>query len=95
MGSDFITVKEYGQMLFNSPRSLSCVACHGKEARGKSIGKYINKHGKKIEVLAPNIRNKSHVDLSRGISNHKGFVPKYFLTNDELIAIAQFLKDKK
>lgn len=34
----FITKYEYGKMLYNNPRGISCAKCHGDDAKGKEIG---------------------------------------------------------
>jgi len=36
----FITKKEYGKMLYNNPRGISCKKCHGTNAKGKVIAKF-------------------------------------------------------
>ena len=33
----FITQYEYGKMLYENPRGISCSKCHGQDARGKDI----------------------------------------------------------
>jgi len=43
--NSFITKKEYGKMLYNNPRGISCKKCHGKDAKGTTIAKF--KHVKK------------------------------------------------
>ena len=37
---DFITQFEYGKMLYNNPRGISCAKCHGKDAKGKIIANF-------------------------------------------------------
>ena len=38
--NSFITKKEYGKMLYNNPRGISCNKCHGEDAKGKIISKF-------------------------------------------------------
>jgi len=38
----FITNYEYGKMLYNNPRGISCAKCHGKKGEGKIITYYIS-----------------------------------------------------
>jgi len=95
----FITNLEYGKMLYNNPRGISCAKCHGKKAEGKIVTYYI-KNGKKIYIKAPNIQK---VDLStlKDALFHKKKVknpimPIYnYLTNDEIEAILLYLRSKK
>ncbi len=41
--NSFITQYEYGKMLFNNPRGISCKKCHGDKAQGKFISKFEHK----------------------------------------------------
>jgi len=43
----FITNLEYGKMLYNNPRGISCAKCHGVKGKGKVITSYTNSKGKK------------------------------------------------
>jgi hypothetical protein len=43
----FITNLEYGKMLYNNPRGISCAKCHGSKAQGKIVTSFINKKGEK------------------------------------------------
>jgi len=45
--NSFITKYEYGKMLYENPRGISCVKCHGKDARGKKITTFIHIRNKK------------------------------------------------
>ncbi|MDB2405373.1 c-type cytochrome [Arcobacteraceae bacterium] len=45
--NSFITQYEYGKMLYNNPRGISCTKCHGEDAKGKSISSFIHKSNKK------------------------------------------------
>jgi hypothetical protein len=46
----FITNLEYGKMLYNNPRGISCAKCHGSKAQGKTVTSYINKKGEKVTI---------------------------------------------
>jgi len=35
--NSFITNYEYGKMLYENPRGISCAKCHGENAKGKDI----------------------------------------------------------
>jgi len=45
--NSFITKYEYGKMLYENPRGISCVKCHGKDARGKEITTFTHIRNKK------------------------------------------------
>jgi len=51
--NSFITQFEYGKMLYNNPRGISCVKCHGEDAHGKNIVTFthIRNHKKYICTL--------------------------------------------
>ena len=38
--NSFITKYEYGKMLYANPRGISCIKCHGKDAKGKKIATF-------------------------------------------------------
>jgi hypothetical protein len=38
----FITKYEYGKMLYKNPRGISCQRCHGEDAKGKLISRFIH-----------------------------------------------------
>ena len=46
--NSFITQFEYGKMLYENPRGVSCKKCHGKNAKGKTISKFEHKIKDKI-----------------------------------------------
>ena len=37
LDDSFITKYEYGKMLYNNPRGISCAKCHGSDGKGKII----------------------------------------------------------
>ncbi|WP_456470404.1 c-type cytochrome [Caminibacter sp.] len=101
----FITNYEYGKMLYNNPRGISCAKCHGKKAQGKIIASYkIKKYGKIITktIKAPNIQNITYEQLKTKIFPKKkilSIMPQYdYLTTNEVEALYLYLqaqKDKK
>jgi mono/diheme cytochrome c family protein len=96
-GEWFITNKEYGKMLYNNPRGISCAKCHGQHARGKIIAKY-KKHGKTVTIKAPNIQNITYEDLKKRLLHyHKlSVMPKYnYLTKQEIEALFLYIKSQK
>ena len=46
--NSFITKNEYGKMLYTNPRGISCKQCHGDDAKGKIISKFIHKRKSKL-----------------------------------------------
>jgi hypothetical protein len=45
--NSFITQYEYGKMLYNNPRGISCTKCHGANAKGLVIETFKHKANKK------------------------------------------------
>ncbi|RLA84180.1 MAG: hypothetical protein DRG78_02105 [Epsilonproteobacteria bacterium] len=45
--NSFITQYEYGKMLYNNPRGISCNRCHANDAKGKVISTFIHTYHKK------------------------------------------------
>ena len=98
----FITNYEYGKMLYNNPRGISCAKCHGFRAQGKIIAKYkIKKHNKIITkiIKAPNIQNISYEELKEKIFPKKrklSIMPKYdYLTKNELEALYLYIQSQR
>lgn len=98
--ANFITDAEYAKMLYENPRGISCAKCHGEFGEGKVIAKYkeFNKQtGKKeiIEFKAPNINSMDLQEFARKIRDPNGVMPNYFLNNDEIITLYNYLKRVK
>jgi mono/diheme cytochrome c family protein len=101
----FISNLEYGQMLYNKPRGISCAKCHGESGEGREIATYINdKTGKKEKLIAPNITNISYIIFYNKVKNSKilkkgkfktlnySAMPKYnYLVDDEIKSIYDYL----
>jgi mono/diheme cytochrome c family protein len=96
-GEWFITNKEYGKMLYNNPRGISCAKCHGTKAQGKVIVKY-KKDGKTVKIIAPNIQNVTYEQLKKRLLHYKklSIMPKYdYLTKQEIEALFLYIKSQK
>jgi len=46
--NSFITQYEYGKMLYENPRGISCVKCHGADAKGMMIETFKHVRNKKV-----------------------------------------------
>jgi len=89
----FISYSEYGQMLYQNPRGISCVQCHGKNGEGISIIKY--KEGDKLkELRGADIRNMNLISMQKALNAYHKVMPRYYLTNKEIEAIYDYLKVK-
>lgn len=89
----FITKFEYSKMLYENPRGVGCIKCHGKKGEGKVISRYRIK--KKIYKLrAPDIRNVDFKKFYKVLNSKKtkGAMPKYFLTRSEIKALYFYIK---
>ncbi len=105
----FISNQEYGLMLYNNPRGISCAKCHGSKGKGELIATYIDdKTGKKQQLIAPNISNLTwkvffnKIKYSKILKNGKfkvlnySVMPKYdYLTDSEIKAIYDYITSKK
>jgi mono/diheme cytochrome c family protein len=92
---DFISHYEYGQMLYNNPRGVSCQKCHGKAGEGGVISSYKNKEGKIETITAPNITNVSLTDMIKSLNATHKIMPKYYLTNQEIKTIYDYIQQTK
>jgi mono/diheme cytochrome c family protein len=89
---DFISEFEYGQMLYRDPRGVSCVPCHGETGEGKKIVSYRNSKGERVTISGPDIRTSTLEEISDSIKHGKGIMPKYFLTDKEIMTIHAYLE---
>jgi cytochrome c553 len=93
----FITDYEYGQMLYKNPRGIGCIKCHGKDGQRAFISRYIHK-GKEYEIYAPTIENLTLVQFTKKLksgANTKSIMPTYFLTDDEIKSIYNYITNRK
>ncbi|WP_024788039.1 MULTISPECIES: c-type cytochrome [unclassified Lebetimonas] len=92
----FITNFEYGKMLYNNPRGISCAKCHGEKGEGKIVT-YFYKNGLKTYIKAPNIQNINLITLKKALFHKKLTVmPRYnYLTEEEIEGILLYLRSKK
>ena len=63
----FITNLEYGKMLYNNPRGISCAKCHGKKGKGKIITSFINKKGEKEIITTLPLKNLTFEKLKKAL----------------------------
>jgi len=90
---DFISDFEYGQMLYNNPRGISCAICHGENGEGKQIVNY--KDGNETKIIVGNdIRAVSLDTMEAVIARNHPIMPKYYLTHEEVVAIHNYLRLK-
>lgn len=89
----FITQYEYGKMLYQNPRGIGCVNCHGEKGEGKIIANYVHKKKRK-QLTAPSITNLSYAEFKKPFSGRKSsrsIMPTYHLTAMELQALYRYL----
>jgi len=89
---EFMTHYEYGQMLYNNPRGVSCAKCHGKKGEGRVIVSYHDKKGKQ-NITGPDIRNKNLQSMLAAVSKSHHIMPRYYLTEEEVEAIHDYLHE--
>jgi mono/diheme cytochrome c family protein len=102
----FLSEVEYGKMLYNNPRGISCSQCHGKKGKGgHKIAKYYDQHknpkilkglditGYSIEELKASLNNQ-YRDRNNHRITHK-IMPIYYLTDKEVSAIYAYLQQEK
>lgn len=90
LNADFISNYEYGKMLYENPRGISCKKCHGDAAKDIHISSF-RKNGRDVDIVAPALKNISRESLEKGLKRGKRFMPKYRLTEGEIDALYIFL----
>ena len=90
---DFISHYEYGEMLYANPRGVSCSQCHGKSGEGQTIVEYRDIHGKQA-LKGSDIRRNTLDDMIKAVNTYHKVMPRYYLTNEEVKAIYDYLQKK-
>ncbi|MCI5968052.1 c-type cytochrome [Helicobacter sp.] len=93
-GESFITPLEYGKMLYENPRGIGCVECHGQYGQGDKIANYTHKGQTKF-IYAPRINNLDFETFKDALQKGKRVMPKYYLTANEIEAIYKYLQNFK
>jgi len=89
----FISHYEYGQMLYNNPRGVSCAQCHGASGEGKVIVRYQENSGERV-LKGADIRQKTLEEMIVSVNSYHKVMPRYYLTDDEVKAIYDYLQKK-
>ncbi len=92
LAQDFISKFEYGQMLYENPRGVSCKKCHGNLGEGAFIASFINSKGEKKDFYGADIRNLDFKTFKKHVEKGGKIMPRFYLTNKELEAIYEFIK---
>ena len=92
---DFISEFEYGQMLYQNPRGVSCAPCHGDRGQGAQIARYRTKGGKEVALRGPDIRSSTLKTITEAVKKGPGVMPRYFLTKEEIHAIYTYIRQVK
>ncbi|SFV68619.1 hypothetical protein MNB_SV-10-35 [hydrothermal vent metagenome] len=90
---DFISHYEYGEMLYQQPRGVSCAECHGKSGEGRIIVEFRDIHGKKV-LRGPDIRRETLASMINSVNSYHKIMPRYYLTDEEVKAIYDYLQKK-
>ena len=90
---DFISHYEYGEMLYNNPRGVSCSECHGKDGAGITIVEFRDIHGKQA-IKGSDIRKESLQAMIKSVNSYHEIMPRYYLTDEEVKAIYDYLQKK-
>jgi len=90
----FISYYEYGEMLYQNPRGISCMQCHGEKGEGKIILTYQNNKGETTVLQGIDIRKKSLKDMIISLNSSHKVMPRYYLTDKEIKAIYDYLEEK-
>jgi hypothetical protein len=91
-GKYFITEREYGQLLFDDPRGVSCKKCHGNFGKGRFIGKFEDENGEEKSFYGPDLSGLSLSEFKKALAKGGTIMPRYYLTEKEINAIYEFIK---
>jgi len=91
---DFISHDEYGEMLYNNPRGVSCAECHGKNGESKVIVSFKDNKGTHV-IKGSDIRNNSYDSVLASVNTYHAIMPRYYLTKKEVKAIYDYLQKNR
>ena len=80
-------------MLYENPRGIGCVECHGQAGEGKRITEYYHKK-KLITLQGPAINHLTFEAFAKALGENKKVMPKYYLTKSEIQAIFEYIESK-
>lgn len=89
----FITPQEYGASLYEYPRGIGCIKCHGAIGEETLLATYTHK-GKQKTLIVPRINNLELFNFKTALNQDKGIMPKYNLTDEEIQAIYLYISSK-
>ncbi len=89
----FITPQEYGANLYENPRGIGCIKCHGQDGEETLLASYIHK-GKEKHLIVPRINNLEFDAFKLALSKDGSIMPKYNLTDEEINAIYLFITSR-
>lgn len=89
----FITPQEYGANLYENPRGIGCIKCHGKDGEETLLASYVRK-GKQRHIIVPRINNLAFDAFKIALSKDSGVMPKYNLTDEEINAIYLYITSR-
>ncbi len=89
---DYISEFEYGQMLYQKPRGVSCVPCHGDHGEGERIARYRSGGNERV-LRGPDIRRATLAQIKKAVSTGPGVMPRYFLTDEEIKALYTYIRE--
>lgn len=89
----FITPQEYGANLYENPRGIGCVKCHGRDGEENLLASYTHK-GKQKHIIAPRINNLTFPAFKIALSKDNGVMPRYNLTDEEINAIYLYITSR-
>ncbi|MDO7253743.1 c-type cytochrome [Helicobacter cappadocius] len=92
--TSFITTQEYGKKLYENPRNIGCIKCHGKNGESEVIATYKTKNKNKI-IKTPKINDMDFETFKKALGKDKGIMPKYNLTEEEIKAIYLYISSRK
>ncbi len=86
----FITEQEYAEHLYKNPRGIGCDKCHGKRGEGMVIAPYKEKGERKF-LKTGQINSLQFRDFKAALEEKRSVMPKYFLTDKEVISLYNYL----
>jgi cytochrome c553 len=94
-GSNFLTLDEYSEMLYNNPKGISCAHCHGNRGEKQRYIRYYNElKGREITITFSPLYKMPYKNFKKALVKNKRFMPRYILAEAEIRSLYYYVLKK-
>jgi hypothetical protein len=91
-GSNFLTLFEYSKMLYNNPKGISCVTCHGSRGERRHYIKYFHERkGRDVQITFSPLYEMPYKKFKKALIENRRLMPKYILSEPEVKSLYYYV----